>query len=281
MGRKVIPESEYDKIAELYNSGMSSVQIGTEYGCDHKTITKILDKFGIQRDLTRYRKYSVDNTYFDVIDNQDKAYILGFLYADGNVNLKKSTITLSLQESDIEILHKINSCLCSNSPIKIIDQSHHKQPNEYSNYHYSDMATLRVYNKHMCESLIDHGVFENKSLILKFPQWLDNQLYQHFIRGYFDGDGGYCTTYKYGYGYNDSISITSTENFCNVAIDIIRKCAGISGGGVYESSCHNGITKYVGIGGANQVKAFFDWIYDNANLYLERKHEQYINRFYS
>ena len=53
MGRKVIPESEYDKIAELYNSGMSSVQIGTEYGCDYKTIIRILDKLNINRDTSK------------------------------------------------------------------------------------------------------------------------------------------------------------------------------------------------------------------------------------
>ena len=126
MGRKVISESEYNKIAELYNSGMSSVQIGTEYGCDHKTITKILDKLNIDRDTSRYRKYSLDINYFDVIDTQDKAYILGLLYADGNVSLNKCTISLSLQESDMEILEKMNICLGYDRPLEIVSQKNHK-----------------------------------------------------------------------------------------------------------------------------------------------------------
>ena len=29
------------------------------------------------------RKYNVNDNYIDIIDNQNKAYILGFLYADG------------------------------------------------------------------------------------------------------------------------------------------------------------------------------------------------------
>lgn len=40
MNKRVIQESEYDKIVELYNNGNSSVQIGKMYGCDHKQLQK-------------------------------------------------------------------------------------------------------------------------------------------------------------------------------------------------------------------------------------------------
>lgn len=41
----------------------------------------------------------------------------------------------------------------------------------------------------MFGDLSKHGCVPNKSLILKFPTTLPNELVNDFIRGYFDGDG--------------------------------------------------------------------------------------------
>lgn len=281
MAKRMIDSSEYDKIVNLYNSGISTVKIGEMYNCCHKTIAKILDDYGISRSTSRYRTYELDTNYFDKIDTQDKAYILGFLYADGNVGLKKGTVTLSLQESDSEILNKINKCICSNAPLHIIDQSNHRQPNENTDYHYSNMASLKIYSKHICHKLIEYGVYENKSLILEFPQWINQDLYNHFIRGYFDGDGSFCTRVADGYGRRDLITITSTDSFCRSIKSIISDTLNIPSGNIYDASCHNGITKVLSISGANQTKLILDWIYKDANLYLERKHNLYLDRFYS
>ena len=49
------------------------------------------------------RKYNVNDNYFDVIDNQNKAYILGFLYADG-CNYKNGYFKIDLQEEDKNML---------------------------------------------------------------------------------------------------------------------------------------------------------------------------------
>ena len=34
------------------------------------------------------------------------------------------------------------------------------------------------------------GIIQNKSLIIKFPNNIPNEFLRHFVRGYFDGDGG-------------------------------------------------------------------------------------------
>lgn len=281
MGRKIIPESEYNKIAELYNNGMSSVQIGTEYGCDYKTIIRILDKLNINRDTSKYREYNLNTNYFDVIDTQDKAYILGFLYADGCVSLSRRTISLSLQESDMEILEKMNICLGYDRPLEIVSQKNHKQPKDGTNYHYCNMAYLRIFNKAMCEKLISLGVLENKSLLLEFPYWMKEELYPHFIRGYFDGDGSFCSRIAKGYGRRDLITFTSTETFCKALRTVLKYVVGIPGGNIYDASCHNGITKVLSISGYYQTKVLLDWMYSDANLYLKRKHDLYLEKFYS
>lgn len=270
--------NDLDKILikDLYLSGMSSTKIAIRTGIYHKLINKILDEYGIKRTRNGIRKYTLNEKYFDVIDNQDKAYILGFLYADGSNSLEKCTISLSLQCYDKEILEKINTAVGSNRPLDFINNSKDRS----DGYTYEDMYGLKWFSSHMCHSLDNIGMCPNKSLILKFPDCIQCDLLSHFIRGYFDGDGSYCHSYFEKYGNRDIVTLTSTESFCTTAKEMINKFSPITGGGIYDASCHNGITKVLSISGKNQVKNFLDWIYFDANLFMKRKHDLYIERFY-
>ena len=61
--------------------------------------------------------YTINEDYFDIIDTEEKAYLLGFLYADGNHFTKKNRITIGLQEKDKHILEKFNELIGSNRPL--------------------------------------------------------------------------------------------------------------------------------------------------------------------
>ena len=54
-----------------------------------------------------------DEHSFDVIDTEEKAYWLGFLYADGNVSNTKNEVGITLQSSDIKHLYKFKTFLKS------------------------------------------------------------------------------------------------------------------------------------------------------------------------
>ena len=65
-------------------------------------------------------KYTYNENYFKIIDSEEKAYWLGFLYADGcitrfyrNEKLKSMSLELTLQSNDIEHLKKfLKFALC-------------------------------------------------------------------------------------------------------------------------------------------------------------------------
>ena len=57
--------------------------------------------------------------------------------------------------------------------------------------HNQELYTLTIGNKVMINDLLLLGLTPNKSLDVKFPI-LNKDLYSHFIRGYFDGDGCIC-----------------------------------------------------------------------------------------
>ena len=188
MSRPKISYDEYDKIIELYNSGLSTIKISTIYNTCHSVIRKILLKCGItlRDDSHKGRKYTINEFYFDNIDTANKSYILGLLYADGCNYPPQRRVKIELQEQDKDILDCINKEIDSNKPLYLIPL-HDKNPNWQNTYR------LDIINKHISDVLVDKGVVQNKSLILKPPTFIMNGFIRDFIRGYFDGDGSVST----------------------------------------------------------------------------------------
>lgn len=266
----IFSDEEVKKIIELYKSNISTVKIGKEFSVSHKTIAKVLDRNGIPRTGVSRRKYSVNQNYFDNIDKPNKAYILGFLYADGNNSLNKSTVSISLQEEDKYILDFMKEEIGSEKPLEFIDYAN---KNDFG-YHYKNQYRLLIFNKHICDKLDELGMTPNKSLTLEFPQ-IDESLYAHFIRGYFDGDGSVCF---YSNNANCIVNITSTNTFCNEIKRILEEKLGIHVG-IYDASNKNGITKVASISGKNQVEKFGQYIYQDAEAFLHRKYNKFVEKY--
>lgn len=271
----VFSNEEVEKIIDLYlNQNMSSVKIGKLYNVSHKVILKVLHNNNIAVDQKRFvRHYDLNEYYFDTIDNQDKAYILGLLYADGSNSISKSTVSISLQEEDVDILEKIKNIVGSSKPLEYLDYSN---KHDYG-YNYKNQYRLLFFSKHMCDALNHIGMIPNKSLKLEFPN-IDKELYKHFIRGYFDGDGSLVQRIKNRNNHPVLVTITSTDSFCNAVNKIINKELNIKGC-ITDASCKNGMTKVLSISGRNVCKIFLDWIYEDANLFLQRKYNRYLDYY--
>ena len=263
-----------EEIISKYLSGCSICNIASDTGIGRRTVSRYINIYlannGMERRNDAYRKYTLNEHYFDEIDTPNKAYILGFWYADACNMKSKSTISISLEEHDRDILERMQNELESTRPLEFVKQSERLGKN--SPYNYKDLWRLSVFSIHMCEELERKGMPPNKSLILEFPDWLREDLYPHFIRGHFDGDG----SFSYNMNINQSIvTITSTQNFCLSLKNYLNRHGVISGGSISDASCHNGVTKVLSIGGNIQTKRFCDWIYKDADLKLGRKYERY------
>lgn len=263
----IFSDIEEQNICDMYLSGISSVKIGQKFNCTHKTITKVLDKYGIKRVGVGLRKYQLCEHYFDEIDTPNKAYILGFFYADGSICERKSTIAMSLQEDDKEILERIRNEIGSEKPLEFIDYSDKHD----GGYNYKNQYRLLIFSKHMCNALKHKGMFQNKSLILEWPEFLRDDLYSHFLRGYIDGDGHISTVHNF-------VGFVSTEAFCVKAKMYIENKLNIHCS-ITDASCHNGITKNFKISTKENVIPFLHYIYRDADLYLKRKFEIFQNKY--
>lgn len=108
------------------------------------------------------------------------AYVLGFIYADGNiVHTKRNTWFLSIQITDKAILEQI----------KLAMGSFHKISNKKRKRGHKQLYRLQIGSKAICEDLISLGLTERKSKTILFPD-IPYKYLPDFLRGYFDGDGG-------------------------------------------------------------------------------------------
>ena len=212
MNSKELQEN-FDDIKDMYlNQNKTPQEIANIYNSKRYQINYLLEKHGIQKTISESRrKYYLNEQYFDEINTSNKAYILGFLYADGYINLINNTIVLSLSYEDKDILEDIRTEIGCDKPLF---ENYYTNKEDRVERH---MISLILASKYMCESIQKWGLVPNKTFTIEFPDFLQDELISHFIRGYFDGDGCACIckdSSKKIPGKRFITSIMSSYKFC-------------------------------------------------------------------
>ena len=207
----------------------------------------------------------LNENYFESIDTQEKAYWIGFLYADGYLCRCNTEIGIELMASDEPHLIKFSNCI--NWTGKIFHRNRHMKI--VNNKYYSDTSTcvIRVYSAKMKADLIRNGVSESKTYSNIFPS-VSKELFYHFLRGYIDGDGCICID-KNG---TISIHITSFHPFAFYEYSKVLNEDGFKTA-IYKENDRK-YRLYI-CGGQKLVKKFLNRLYENANIFLDRKYDIY------
>lgn len=129
-------------------------------------------------ELLMKRKYQIKENYFDKIDTEEKAYFMGFFYADGYNSKNGSSLVISLNIKDIDILYRFSNMILGEEHVSIYDRGPKGKE-----------AVFRINSKDLCHRFSELGCPNCKTYTLEFPKWIDDDLLRHFVRGYFDGDG--------------------------------------------------------------------------------------------
>lgn len=279
---KNFSEEDDEKIKYLYAEGKSTREIGKIMNTSGVTVSKHLQKMGIKiRDLHKSRQiYSFNENYFKTINNEHKAYWLGFIAADGCV----LEPTYSVSKRTGKIIKKEQGALQIGLQKK--DKSHlekfQKDINDTHKLYYSQNRKaydIKLLSDVICKDLQQYNITPRKSLILQFPNNIRKDLLKHFIRGYFDGDGSiaFCKNKK-GIMSAGSIqvSIIGTIMFLNVLNNVLNNELKIKETIINLSERYNSITKEIFFSSIDHKKNFLDFIYKDATIYLDRKYERYL-----
>ena len=201
MTQRVLQKLERENVIQLYNNGISLNELERLVHSDKRTIKEYLlangvevkgckipvkiptkEEIGLSKSERRF-----NSKKFDIINTEEKAYWLGFLYADGCVSVNIENLELGLQACDVGHLHKFNRFMESEDN----NVFYHPKITETKVF---DEYQWKMTSKHLCSTLCSYGCVPRKSLILQFPNesiFEDPNLIRHFIRGYWDGGWKY------------------------------------------------------------------------------------------
>jgi hypothetical protein len=226
--------------------------------------------------MARPRKYNFNENYFENIDTEEKAYWLGFFFADGCITINKKgdnkqylQYKIQLTSIDVEVIENFS---------KVIGYSNSKISVYKDKYYY-----LHLTSKKMFDDLSALKCTERKSLTLTFPN-IDQIYISHFIRGYFDGDGS-ISTRDQNVKFKNHIAIykNANINFCGTLeflTELKFKLPFLSNSNLKiekdkrkSTNCYN-----LRFSGYKRVKLFYDYIYTNS-LFLFRKNEKFKQFF--
>jgi len=247
-------ELDIEEIKDLYtNKGKSIQKIADILKCNYGTIRNrmILNNINIRSQTSI--NFNAKHKYFDFL-NEKSCYWAGFIAADGNVY--KNILSIQLKEDDKNHLKKFKNNLDIKSKILF----------------HNGTCSIKIRSNLLINSLNNNfSITPNKSLTLQPPDNMPKNMIRHYIRGYFDGDGHI--------GYNNFRKVFVSELYSG-SYDILKW--------ILDNIKNNFNTKATvrkrknknlyrfGFSG-NLANKFLDYIYEDTNIYLDRKYKKYIN----
>ena len=249
-----------DIIMEKYHNNERVEDIAIELQCSRYMLYQKFNEWNISRRNKIKAKprsnaiYTINYEYFKKIDTEHKAYWYGFLLADGYVNERE--LSLCVKNTDIDIIQIFAEDIETDVPIKY---------DKYGN------PFITIVCKELSKSLLDKGFHNRKSWSIDFDyikSFVPDELFNHFIRGMFDGDG--CLKY-YSYPYLKKPQLhfgyTGVKNVC----EFIKDFFDINRDLIFEGN----VTYTVVSRDPNKIIEICTYLYNNSTIYLKRKYEMY------
>lgn len=231
------------KLVELnYHKYKTSRELAEALGTNHNTVHTYLSQLGVKLEGSGKKSQTPANVF-----GQDRVsrYWIGYIAADGNV--QKSYNMISMVSKDIEHVERVKELV----------------PTAKTSIHSRERGTVQVYfsSKGTKDYLISVGITPAKSKTLVVDQSIIDW---DFIRGVFDGDGsvrlrdGSC-----------EMHITSASKPFLEQIGTFLDSQGVRYS-IRQKT--NDIVPCFGLYiSAHHVPAVYNSMYDNTDLYLERK----------
>lgn len=200
--------------------------------------------------MGRPKKYEINEDYFKEINSISKAYILGFIFADGHVDRR---LEFNISKKDLEILNFIKEEMSMTHPIK-----------NNGNY-----CRLSVANKKLCTDLKNLGIPSNKNNSIKIPN-IKKKFYSSFLLGFFDGDGHINDKESY-------LSFSGGENILTEIKNILENNLKFNMNKIrYRYSPDNKNSCSLEIKGTLKVEQIYNYLYKSEHFSLKRKRDKFL-----
>lgn len=235
-------------------------ELATQYNLNEYTLKDWYRKYNLSFNISKDSQFKED--YFKIIDEEHKAYWLGFLTADGFMNKDLNNFGIGLKKEDEYILNSFLNDIQYNTNIH----------DSISGFGF-EAKYITICSAKMCKDLVYLGIVPHKS----GKEYIDldhinKDVVKDFIRGYLDGDGWITINER---TKNCSIGICSMsmnilydikyflEEELNINCSVVKRK---NKNKLYDLNIHS----------TNAAK-FLDYIYKDSTIYLDRKYKKYDN----
>lgn len=209
-------------------------------------------------------KYFFDESVFEKINDEMAAYWFGFICADGHVSKTGYQLSFCIQRRDKAHIEKFANLF--GLPVRDYSTKDKRTGTTYLG------SRCVVSSKKLVSDLESKGLQHNKSTTLGASpfQHVPTELLHHFIRGYFDGDGCIARGNEQQY----RATVVGTRAFMDRCAREITAQAGLP---TPNTEKHGRKLWAITYGGNHLLKTLSGWLYDDATIYLERKHQKFKN----
>ena len=269
-----------EEIINVYNEDYVKNHMGIpslkkKYNYDFYDAFKKLN-LEMRNNHEKSRKYTCNEDYFKDIDTEQKAYWLGFCYADGYLtrDSQYGSLKFGLSIGRVDYQH----CVKFKEAIEFTGNI-----NEYTVTQGYKIGTeynrILITSEVFARNLMSHGLIERKSNIMNPPIGVPEELIKHFIRGFQDANGSIMIVRNKdnpdipSYG----ISFCGTEPLLEWIQDYLVKEGAIPHKYKYKKRKEEHIVTAFNFGGNRQVKHYLGYIYDGATVWLDRKYDRYLS----
>lgn len=253
-------DRDIEKMVNMYVEQKLAInKIAHIFKAGDKTIAKVLHSYNVVRGVGKNHLYECDESFFETIDSEVKAYWLGAMFADGNVSLSRSnTGQLFISSIDKEWLNQFKKDIHFTG--NLLKETH--------KHFYKDIWKLHITNDKLFHDLCKHGCVPRKSKIIQFPI-IKESLVHHFIRGYFDGDGTVSIS-KY-LPLKDNTTLKS--GFCSGSRIFLEKLAQYVPTRIKKVKYYGKV--YTVSYSVKDSYTLYSYMYSDATVFLERKKKKF------
>lgn len=253
-----LSNDQIKQIQNEYENGTALIQLQHKYNICYDRIKNIV-KDCVYISAAKRANPDLKEDYFEYIDSDEKAYWLGWLISDGAITNQpeknKFAVELTIKKEDEDILWLFNNDL--GAKLKV-----------YSSGEIYSRFSLGC--KKMVQDLEKLGIVQNKSFTVQVPNF--NSIYNPaFIRGLFDGDGGFSVYTRASGQHCQELSFCGNEFVISWVLQtLLNEIPELS----HKTITSEASIKRIRWGSKKDIILIRDYIYHNHNNhYLKRKHD--------
>lgn len=261
MPSNLLTESLKEEIIEDYRTNKQTLgSLADKYSVSKSSISRLL------KGIPKWTKVQINSPnlnegFFDIIDNESKAYFLGLLISDGNVfndgSGRQTYTSITLNEKDRYMLDIFKEHIGTNTAINSDGRG---------------CYVVGIRSNRVAKDLEKYGVVSRKSFKTYLPD-IPEEMMPHLLRGILDGDGSIRAVQR-NIGYAHYISycgsarlMTDISEYCFRHLDLKVKPL------VYTYKNRN--LSETRVQNIHDMNLLGKYLYDNATIYLTRKKEKF------